>query len=270
MKTPIKSLSQQYRNHIQYCIFIVVLGSLIYGNHLKNPFQFDTVAYITNQHRLDNIEGQLNIEFFKKQFSQRGLLQISVALNAHLDGFRPFGYHLVNLIFHLINSLMLYFITFRAWHYFRLGRYHPQEYEIRSISLFTAMLFLLHPIQTESVVYIMSRSEVLAATFYFTAFLLFQSCFDGGNPPKKGLKIFVSFIIPIAFILGFSVKQTVITLPMILLLYFLFGKQSDSFIIQLIKKWKWEIGLIFLIGLLLLFRKLVTDESFFNRTLNSW
>ena len=124
MKIPIKSLSQRYHIHIQYCILLLVLGSLVYGNHLQNPFQFDTVAYITNQNRLDNIDEQLNIDYFKKQFFQRGLLQISVALNAHLDGVRPLGYHLINLIFHLTNSLLLYFITCKAWRYFQLGRYH--------------------------------------------------------------------------------------------------------------------------------------------------
>jgi len=262
MNNSILNSPQRRRIHFKYCFLLLMLGGLVYGNHLQNPFQFDTVAYITNQHRLDNIDEQLNIDFFKKQFSQRGLFQISVALNAHLDGFRPFGYHLVNLILHLTNSLLLYFITCRAWDYFRLGRYHPQECEVRSISLFTAMFFLLHPIQTESVVYIMSRSEVLAATFYLSAFLLFQACFDRGSPLKLGFKIFAFLIIPIVFILGFSVKQTVITLPMMLLLYFIFRQSSDSFLLRLINKWKWGIGFIFLISLLLLFRKLLTDESF--------
>ena len=220
MNTPIVSSPQRHRVNFKYCLLLLVLGSLVYGNHLQNPFQFDTVSYIANQHRLDYIDEQLNINFLKKAFFQRGLLQISVALNAHLDGFRPFGYHIVNLIFHLANSLLLYFITCRAWRYFRLSRYQPQECEIRSVSLFTAMLFLLHPIQTESVVYIMSRSEVFAGTFYLSAFLLLQACLDSGNPPKPRLRVFAFFIIPVIFILGFSVKQTVITLPMILLLYF--------------------------------------------------
>ena len=262
MNTPIINTPERHRSHFRYCIFLLVLGSLVYGNHLQNPFQFDTVAYITNQHRLDNIEKQLSIEFFKKQFSQRGLLQISVALNAHLDGFRPLGYHLVNLVFHLTNSLFLYFITYRALCYFGLGRYPPQESEIRSISLFTAMFFLLHPIQTESVIYIMSRSEVLAATFYLSAFLLFHVCLDRSSPQKPRFKLFAFFIIPIAFVLGFSVKQTVITLPMMLLLYFLFGQSLDAPLLRILNKWKWGIGVILLISFSLLFRKLLTDESF--------
>ena len=190
MNTPFMNSPQRFGINFKYCIFLIALGCLVYGNHLQNPFQFDTVSYVTNQHRLDNIEEQLNFSFLKKQFWQRGLLQISIALNAHLDGFRPLGYHLVNLIFHLTNSLLIYFITFRAWNYFKLGRYQPKENEIRAISLFTAMFFLLHPIQTESVIYIMSRSEVLAATFYLGAFLIFQACLDSNKSSKLGFKTF--------------------------------------------------------------------------------
>lgn len=262
MSTPDINSPQQYRFHFRCCILLVVLGVLVYGNHLQNPFQFDTVAYITNQHRLDNINEQLNINFFKKEIFSRGLLQISIALNAHLDGFRPFGYHLVNFVLHLANSLLIYFITCHLLRYFRLGKYHPQESEINSLSLFTATLFLLHPIQTESVVYIMSRSEVFAATFYLSAFLLFQACLDRSRQPKSGLWALAFFIIPIFFILGFSIKQTLITLPMMLLLYFLFGRSSDSISIRLLNKWKWGIALVSVVGLLLLFHKLFTDESF--------
>ena len=68
MNTPIINTPERHRSHFRYCIFLLVLGSLVYGNHLQNPFQFDTVAYITNQHRLDNINEQLDINFLKKQF----------------------------------------------------------------------------------------------------------------------------------------------------------------------------------------------------------
>jgi len=262
MNTPIIHSIQRYRINIQCCILLLVLGSLVYWNHLQNPFQFDTVAYINNEHRLDNIDEQLDINFLKKQVFQRGLLQISIALNARLDGIRPLGYHLVNLVLHLINSLLIYFITCKAWHYFRLGGYHPKECEIHLISLFTAMLFLLHPIQTESVVYIMSRSEVFAGTFYLSAFFLFQTCFDQENPSKRGLKVFAFLFIPIAFVLGFSVKQTVITLPMMLFLYFALGKSPDSLLLRFLNKRKLEIGFVLTIILFLLFKKLLTDESF--------
>ena len=251
-----------HRFHFRSCVFLLVLGSLVYGNHLQNPFQFDTVAYIINQHRLDNINEQLNINYLLKDFFHRSLLQISIAFNAHLDGFRTFSYHLINLLLHLINSLLVYFITCRIWCYFRSMDCQSTKTEKRFVALFTAILFLLHPIQTESVVYIMSRSEVFAGTFYLSAFLLFQVYLAKDRPIKIGFKVLVLFIISIAFILGFSVKQTVITLPLMLLLYFLFGQEPESSSIRWLNKWKWKIGFIVLVGIILLFYKLLTDESF--------
>ena len=162
------------RPHFRSCVFLLLLGTLVYGNHLKNPFQFDTVGYIVNDNRLGNINDQLSISYLLEDFFHRSLLQISIAFNANLDGFNTFSYHLINLLLHLINSLLVYFITCRAWCYLKLVDNKSIETETRFVSLFTGILFLLHPIQTESVVYIMSRSEVFAGTFYLSSFLLFQ------------------------------------------------------------------------------------------------
>jgi len=148
------------------------------------------------------------------------------------------------------------------WCYFRSTSSQSTETEKVFVALFTAALFLLHPIQTESVVYIMSRSEVFAGTFYLSAFLLFQVYLTKNRPVKKIFKILVLFIISTAFILGFSVKQTLITLPLILLLYFLFGQVSDSVSIRWLNKWKWGIGFLIFVGSVVLFHKLLTDELF--------
>ena len=251
-----------HRDHFSSCLFILVLGGLVYGNHLQNPFQFDTVAYITNHHRLDNINEQLNINYLWKEFIHRGLLQISLAFNVHLDGFRTFGYHLINMLLHLINSVLVYFVTLGIWSYLGSINSQSKDDETRFVALFTAVFFLIHPIQTESVVYIMSRSEVFAATFYLSSFLLFQIYVVRDRPIKIAFKILVLFLISTAFILGFSVKQTVITLPLMLLLYFIFGQESESTSIRWLKRRKWGIGFIIMIGVSLLFHKLLTDELF--------
>jgi protein O-mannosyl-transferase len=248
--------------HFRSCALLLVLGSIVYGNHLQNPFQFDTVAYIINQHRLDNINEQLTTNYLIKDFFHRSLLQISIALNAHLDGYRTYGYHLINLLLHLINSLLIYFITSRAWFYLKGINCKSNETEKRFIALFAAVLFLLHPIQTESVVYIMSRSEVFAGTFYLSSFLLFQVYLTKNRPISLGLKCIVFIVLSIFFLLGFSVKQTLITLPLMLLLYFLFGESPESKIIHWLNKRKWRIGFILLVGIIFLLQKLLTDELF--------
>ena len=93
-----------------YCLLISLLGVLVFANHLNNPFQFDSVPYITNNVNLENPEDLLTVDFWEKEFFARGLLRMSVALNAHLDGFQPFGYHILSLVFHVFNALLLFFI----------------------------------------------------------------------------------------------------------------------------------------------------------------
>jgi protein O-mannosyl-transferase len=254
--------SLYYRIHFRSCVLLLVLGSIVYGNHLQNSFQFDTVAYVMNHHRLDNINEQLNINYLFRDFFHRSLLQISIAFNANLDGFRTFSYHLINLVLHFINCLLIYFITLRTWFYLKLINCKDKENETHFAALFTAVLFLLHPIQTESVVYIMSRSEIFAGTFYLSSFLLFQVYLAKERPIRASFKFAVFFIISVLFLIGFSVKQTLITLPLVLLLYFLFGQASQSTSIRWLNKNKWKLGLIILVGTTLLFHKLLTDELF--------
>lgn len=252
-----------FKIRAQCCLLIVILGIIIYGDHLKNSFQFDSVAYIVNNQNLQNPSENLSFEFWERGLFSRSLLQMSLAVNALLGDTLPFGYHLFNLMFHIFNALFLLFITEKICRkFFRV----PQDLSvdnIRVISLFTAVLFLCHPLQTESVVYIMSRSEVLSATFYLGGFYLFQSCFERGRPASTAVKlVWILPLILALFLLGFSVKQTLITLPAVLLLYSLCQCGAESRAIRFLKRWRWVFaGILFLAGALLL-RKLLMDETF--------
>ena len=102
--------SQTLLSQLGYCLLISLLGVLFFANHLNNPFQFDSVAYIVNNPNLKNPETMLTAEFWQKEFLDRGLLRMSIALNVYLDGFRPFGYHIFKLAFHILNALLLFFV----------------------------------------------------------------------------------------------------------------------------------------------------------------
>mgnify|MGYP003987689471 CR=1 FL=1 len=160
-----------HRDHFSSCLFILVLGGLVYGNHLQNPFQFDTVAYITNHHRLDNINEQLNINYLWKEFIHRGLLQISLAFNVHLDGFRTFGYHLINMLLHLINSVLVYFVTLGIWSYLGSINSQSKDDETRFVALFTAFFALVVFSSTAPPSCACASSKVSFA--YFFAFVKF-------------------------------------------------------------------------------------------------
>ena len=261
MRTENSKFSQALLSQLGYCLLISLLGVLFFSNHLNNPFQFDSVAYIVNNANLKNPETLLSFEFWKKEFLARGLLRISLALNAYLDGFRPFGYHIFNLAFHILNALLLFFVLEKSLRRFGMEAVGWGSKRIRSVSFFSAVFFLCHPIQTESVIYIMSRSEVIASTFYLAGFLLFQQLLERSSTSHLQYGLYFLSIFLIALV-GFTVKQIVATLPAIMILYYLCSCPDHSPALQFLKKWRWAITGIIAGVAGFLFYKLLTDETF--------
>ena len=261
MRTENSKFSQALLSQLGYCLLISLLGVLFFSNHLNNPFQFDSVAYIVNNANLKNPETLLSFEFWKKEFLARGLLRISLALNAYLDGFRPFGYHIFNLAFHILNALLLFFVLEKSLRRFGMEAVGWGSKRTRSVSFFAALFFLCHPIQTESVIYIMSRSEVIASTFYLAGFLLFQQLLERSSTSHLQYGLYFLSIFLIALV-GFSVKQIVATLPAIMILYYLCSCPDHSPALQFLKKWRWAITGIIAGVAGFLFYKLLTDETF--------
>ena len=232
--------SQTLLSQLGYYLLISLLGVLFFANHLNNPFQFDSVAYIVNNPNLKNPETMLTAEFWQKEFLDRGLLRMSIALNVYLDGFRPFGYHIFNLAFHILNALLLFFVLEKSFRRFGMEAMGWGSKRIRTVSFFSAVFFLCHPIQTESVIYIMSRSEVIASTFYLAGFLLFQQLLERSSTSHLQYGLYFLSIFLIALV-GFSVKQIVATLPAIMILYYLCSCPDHSPALQFLKKWRWAI-----------------------------
>lgn len=247
-------------SRVYCCMTLAILGVLVFGNHLHNTFQFDSVAYIKNNHGLNNPESMLTIKFWITEFFDRGLLSISMAINTHLDGLRPFGFHVINLAFHIFNSILVFCIFQKA-----LTQFQNQDCARKNnlvISFFAAAIFLVHPLQTESVIYIISRSEILASTFYLLGFLLFQTCIRSINRYKFINNIFLSIVIIFLVVAGYSVKQTLATFPLIIFLYYISVCPLDSSVIKFLLKWKWPLFSTVFLFLGLLFNKLLTDETF--------
>ncbi len=73
-----------FRIQAKCCLLIVILGIIIYGNHLKNSFQFDSVAYVVNNQNLQNPEELLTFDYWTRGLFSRGLMQMSLAVNAYL------------------------------------------------------------------------------------------------------------------------------------------------------------------------------------------
>jgi tetratricopeptide (TPR) repeat protein len=147
--------------------------------------------------------------------SPRPMLMFSYWLDYQQSGADPHSFHVTNVFLHLLVSVLVALICarFLAWANV-VGRRRDV------LAVFSGALFLLHPLQTESVAYVASRSEVLSVFFCFAAYALFLYKSDGAMTWPRALAIVVLF--------GAAVvtKEHTVMLPALVLLTDYFWKRG--------------------------------------------
>jgi tetratricopeptide (TPR) repeat protein len=191
---------------------LAILALVSYWNSLDVPFVFDDLLSIQAN------SGVQFGDFLKPQLlATRPLLYLTFAINYQIHRQQVLGYHLVNLVLHVLNGMLVLLV---ATHIF--SQCDSTKDRARVYGLLAAALFVVHPIQTESVTYISSRSELLSTLFYGICVLLFIKRDD------RKIGFVWSLVVLVPFFLGILSKETVISLPAVLLAYdFLFFARSD-------------------------------------------
>jgi tetratricopeptide (TPR) repeat protein len=101
--------------------------------------------------------------------SSRPLLMFSFWVNYQLSGLAPFSYHMVNVLLHFLAGLMTFLIVRRL-----MGLAGtPAGPRADALAAFAGGVFLLHPVQTESIAYVASRSEALSVMLFYAALAVF-------------------------------------------------------------------------------------------------
>jgi len=194
------------RFHLAVICVITVFVIAAYSNTFYAAFQFDDLPSITQNQQirsLGDVPGILK--------SHRGVTLSTFALNYAVGGDNPFGYHLVNTAIHILTSIAVYFLVMAA-----LGLAGGPVVWSRLIVGFSAIIFAVHPIQTQAVTYIVQRMESLASLFYVLAILIFiKAC----QAKSTGVRFALYACVLAAYVLGFYSKEIVITLPVVILLF---------------------------------------------------
>ncbi|MCA9409365.1 MAG: tetratricopeptide repeat protein [Candidatus Omnitrophica bacterium] len=202
-------------NTILNCLgfgIIITLGFAIYSNSFNGSFKFDDVPFIVHNQSVHNIKDLGGIYAFSPT---RFITFFSFALNYHFHQLNVFGYHIVNWVVHILNSMLVWWLVLLTFSTPRLKESEKAK-NSNLIALFTALLFLAHPIQTQAVSYIYQRLALLACFFY----LLSLCCFVKGRSVKMSVEAVLLYILSlIAAILGMFTKQNVFTLPFIIVIY---------------------------------------------------
>jgi len=138
------------------------ITTLVYGNSLFNGFTMDDELYILRNPQVT--QHSIRLLFAANPASNvfRPVTFASLALNWVAAGYKPFGYHLVNLLLHAAAVVLLLLA---------LRRVLDGLANHGLISFAAALLFAVHPIHTEAVSSVVGRSELLAAAFLFAAWL---------------------------------------------------------------------------------------------------
>jgi len=195
---------------------IAAMILIAYSNTFTASFHFDDNPSIVENASIkrvtaDNIMGILK--------GNRPVVYLSLMLNYQLNGLNVVGFHLFNIAVHIANSIFFYLLM--LWTLNLPALETKYRGKAKKMALFGALLFGVHPIQTESVTYIITRTELLATFFYLGAFLLF---IKGARTKKFSfcLGLFVTALLAVGS------KEWAVTLPALLMLYdFLFIAEGN-------------------------------------------
>ena len=231
-------LTEWYRNHFKksliYCLLIIAIGILAYSNTFNSPFQWDENDFLVQNPIVKNLKyfwepskaktGDPVFYFFLRT---RYMAYLTFAINYKLHGFNVLGYHIFNLTIHLLNALLVYFLillTFKTP--FLNGSFLKQSSHL--IALFSALIFVSHPLQTEAVTYIYQRLASLVTLFYLFSIVFYirwRLCLYNLNISYlKSSPYFILSLISTFF--AMKTKENALTLPIIISIYefFFFSK----------------------------------------------
>ncbi|PIR01759.1 MAG: hypothetical protein COV66_00150 [Nitrospinae bacterium CG11_big_fil_rev_8_21_14_0_20_45_15] len=201
---------------IRQILIIILITVLCYFNSLKGEFQFDDKELLHKPWITDTQAFSKNVEW--GALGNRPALLFSFAINNQLSPNNTFGFHTVNLFLHCAISLLVLFILTRSRAFIS-----ESEASRSAIPLFTALLFSVHPLNVDAVSYISSRSSLLATLFFLSGVYGFTYIFSFASIFRNPVRLTAGFgILACLFYLALASKLISATLPLILLLAFLF------------------------------------------------
>ena len=231
---------------IAVAVLLVAIG-VVYGRSLDAPFIFDDVDGIENNESIFSLwplvgpadhRGPLNPPSDLPS-SGRPLVNLSLAANYHWGGLHPFGYHAFNVAIHFLSALLLWAIVRRTL----LLPYFAGRFDASAgwLALATALLWALHPLQTEAVIYVTQRSELLMALFYLATLYCSLRYWSTASERSTQRAVWLTLAV-VASLAGMASKEVMVSAPLMILLFdraFISGSLAGA----LRRSWPLYVGL---------------------------
>lgn len=183
-------------------LVIVVAGAVAYAGGLSGPFVFDDRGSIVDNHTIEELgRAQVLRAPDETPTAGRPLVNVSLALNYALAGREVTGYHVANIAIHLLCGLAVFGIARRA---------QPDVNAAFAI----ALVWTVHPLNSEAVNYVTQRSESLMALFYLLTLYCALRAFEGAAGRARWEMGAV-----LACALGMASKESMVTAPLMVVLF---------------------------------------------------
>jgi hypothetical protein len=229
---PLDSLKRRSRQDIlnftlrmSLAALTVFLVFLIYSSNLEGPFVFDDGRNIENNPviRLTQLSWSGLIDAATKSpLPNRPLAYISFALNYYFHSYRTVGFHLTNSLIHMLTGVFLFlFIKITLG----LPAFQSRFGNSRWLPFIAALIWLVHPLHTQSVTYIVQRMNSMASMFYILSMLCYARARLTQGPTVKWLLAAACLM---SGVLALATKENAATLPCFLLIYEWFFFQDLS------------------------------------------
>jgi Tfp pilus assembly protein PilF len=191
-------------------LFIIMAGLVVYGNSLSGKFIYDDKTLVTNNVFIKDWS------YFPRLFQGAGishnfyrpLQMLTYMIDYFLWGLDPLGYHISNIILHVLAALSLFWLIYLL-------------FANKILSFFTSLLFIVHPVHVEAVTYISGRADPLG--FIFAVLCL---SFYVKYTNIKSAKALIT--VGLLYVLAIFAKESFLIIPVLALLYHhFFGKKLD-------------------------------------------
>jgi tetratricopeptide (TPR) repeat protein len=188
------------------CATLILAALIVYSDSLHGPFIFDDVPAIALA------AAKQPWRAWHILIGLRPVATATLALNYAVGGYNETGYHVVNLCIHILAALALFGVIRRT---LTLPSFNGRfdEKAAASLAFCTALLWAIHPLQTQAVTYVIQRLESLAGLFY----LLTLYCFIRAESSPRPHAWHAAGVVSCA--LGMGSKEVMVSAPLIVLLY---------------------------------------------------
>ncbi len=198
---------------------LLFIPLLVYWSSIHGEFHYDDIHHIVENEAVRHPGGLLRFFTDPAAFSSkpgvemyRPALMLTYVFNYSLGGLDPKGWHLFNILLHGINALLLFAIALKL-----LGR--------RDAAFICGLIFAVHPVAGESVNYISSRSSLLLAAFFLSAFLVYRH----GTESGRGRSWPWLAALNVLYVLALLTKESAVALPALIIVNeYLSARHNDG------------------------------------------